>query len=219
MAMRLHAFAVFPTQHFSMADILVLYYSRHGSTRKLAEQIASGIDRVPGAQARLRTVPPVSTVCEATAPDIPADGPPYVELRDLHECIGLALGSPTRFGNMAAPLKYFLDGTIAEWLSGALSGKPACVFTSTGSLHGGQEATLLSMMLPLLHHGMLILGVPYSEPALMTTTGGGTPYGPSHHAMSDNSRAVGEDEAALAIAMGKRLAETALRLAAPLAQR
>ncbi|ALD90262.1 Trp repressor binding protein [Cupriavidus gilardii CR3] len=196
-----------------MSDILVLYYSRHGSTRKLAELIATGIDSVPGAHARLRTVPPVSTVCEATAPDIPADGPPYVELRDLHECIGLALGSPTRFGNMAAPMKYFVDGTIAEWLSGTLTGKPACVFTSTGSLHGGQETTLLSMMLPLLHHGMLVMGLPYSERGLMTTVGGGTPYGPSHHALGDNSRPVSEDESALAIAMGKRLAQTALRLA------
>ncbi len=198
-----------------MTDILVLYYSRHGSTRKLAELIATGIDSVPGAQARLRTVPPVSTVCEATAPDIPAEGPPYVELRDLHECAGLALGSPTRFGNMAAPMKYFLDGTIAEWLAGTLTGKPACVFTSTGSLHGGQETTLISMMLPLLHHGMLLMGLPYAAPALMTTAGGGTPYGPSHHARVDNSRPVSEDESGLAIAMGKRLAETALRLAAP----
>ncbi|CAG9172714.1 NAD(P)H:quinone oxidoreductase [Cupriavidus respiraculi] len=198
-----------------MTDILVLYYSRHGSTRKLAELIATGIDSVPGAQARLRTVPPVSTVSEATAADIPAEGPPYAELRDLQECAGLALGSPTRFGNMAAPMKYFLDGTIAEWLAGTLTGKPACVFTSTGSLHGGQETTLISMMLPLLHHGMLLMGLPYALPGLMTTTGGGTPYGPSHHARVDNSRPVSEDEAVLAVAMGKRLAETALRLAAP----
>ncbi|WP_373379824.1 NAD(P)H:quinone oxidoreductase [Cupriavidus nantongensis] len=196
-----------------MTEILVLYYSRHGSTRKLAELIATGIDSVPGAQARLRTVPPVSTVCEATAPDIPADGPPYAELRDLEECAGLALGSPTRFGNMAAPVKYFLDGTVAQWLSGALAGKPACVFTATGSLHGGQETTLLSMMLPLLHHGMLILGLPYSEKGLMTTASGGTPYGPSHHAHGDNRGPVTEDESALAMAMGRRLAQTALRLA------
>lgn len=195
-----------------MTDILVLYYSRHGSTRKLAELIAHGIDSVPGAQARLRTVPPVSTVCEATAPDIPADGPPYAELRDLEECAGLALGSPTRFGNMAAPVKYFLDGTVAQWLSGALSGKPACVFTATGSLHGGQETTLLSMMLPLLHHGMLIMGLPYSEKGLMTTTSGGTPYGPSHHAHVDNRGPITEDESALAMAMGRRLAQAALRL-------
>ncbi|QEZ46273.1 NAD(P)H:quinone oxidoreductase [Cupriavidus oxalaticus] len=196
-----------------MTDILVLYYSRHGSTRKLAELIAHGIDSVPGAQARLRTVPPVSTVCEATAPDIPADGPPYAELRDLEECAGLALGSPTRFGNMAAPVKYFLDGTVAQWLSGALTGKPACVFTATGSLHGGQETTLLSMMLPLLHHGMLIMGLPYSEKGLMTTMSGGTPYGPSHHAYADNRGPITEDESALAMAMGRRLAQTALRLA------
>jgi len=196
-----------------MTEILVLYYSRHGSTRKLAELIATGINSVPGAPARLRTVPPVSTVCEATAPDIPADGPPYAELRDLEECAGLALGSPTRFGNMAAPVKYFLDGTVAQWLSGALAGKPACVFTATGSLHGGQETTLLSMMLPLLHHGMLILGLPYSEKGLMTTASGGTPYGPSHHAHGDNRGPVTEDESALAMAMGRRLAQTALRLA------
>ncbi|MFJ4289884.1 NAD(P)H:quinone oxidoreductase [Cupriavidus sp. NPDC089707] len=195
-----------------MTDILVLYYSRHGSTRKLAELIAHGIDSVPGAQARLRTVPPVSTVCEATAPDIPADGPPYAELRDLEECAGLALGSPTRFGNMAAPVKYFLDGTVAQWLSGALTGKPACVFTATGSLHGGQETTLLSMMLPLLHHGMLIMGLPYSEKGLMTTTSGGTPYGPSHHAYVDNRGPITDDESALAMAMGRRLAQAALRL-------
>jgi len=196
-----------------MTDILVLYYSRHGATRKLAELIGRGIDSVPGAQARLRTVPPVSTVCEATAPDIPPEGAPYVELRDLEECAGLALGSPTRFGNMAAPMKYFLDGTVAQWLSGTLTGKPACVFTSTGSLHGGQETTLLSMMLPLLHHGMLILGLPYSEPGLMTTTAGGTPYGPSHHAHVDNHGPITEHEASLATAMGRRLAETALKLA------
>ncbi|MGF6411848.1 NAD(P)H dehydrogenase (quinone) [Paraburkholderia sp. MM5482-R2] len=152
-----------------MKDILVLYYSRHGATRELALAIAHGVDSVPGMQARVRTVPAVSTVCEASEPDIPAEGPPYVELRDLEECAGLALGSPTRFGNMAAALKYFLDGTTPQWLSGALSGKPACVFTSTGSLHGGQESTLLSMMLPLLHHGMLIVGIPYTESALSTT--------------------------------------------------
>lgn len=198
-----------------MTDILVLYYSRHGATRRLAELIATGIESVPGAQARLRTVPPVSTVCEATAPDIPPEGAPYAELRDLEECAGLALGSPTRFGNMAAPMKYFLDGTVAQWLSGALTGKPGCVFTSTGSLHGGQEATLLSMMLPLLHHGMLIVGLPYSEAGLMTTTAGGTPYGPSHHAHVDNHGPVTEQEAALATAMGRRLAQAALKLAAP----
>lgn len=197
-----------------MTDILVLYYSRHGATRRLAELIATGIESVSGAQARLRTVPPVSTVCEATASDIPPEGAPYAELRDLEECAGLALGSPTRFGNMAAPMKYFLDGTVAQWLAGGLSGKPACVFTSTGSLHGGQETTLLSMMLPLLHHGMLIVGLPYSEAGLMTTTAGGTPYGPSHHAHVDNHGPVTDQEAALATAMGRRLAQTALKLAA-----
>lgn len=195
-----------------MTDILVLYYSRHGNTRKLAEHLATGIESVRGAQARLRTVPPVSTVCEATAPDIPADGPPYAELRDLEECAGLALGSPTRFGNMAAPMKFFLDGTSGLWVSGALTGKPACVFTSTGSLHGGQETTLLSMMLPLMHHGMLLMSLPYSERGLMTTSSGGTPYGPSHHAGPDNRKPVSDEEASLAMAMGRRLAETALRL-------
>ncbi|HTH43841.1 MAG TPA: NAD(P)H:quinone oxidoreductase, partial [Oxalicibacterium sp.] len=163
-----------------LLPILVLYYSRHGATRKLAEFIGQGIDSVAGCEARLRTVPAVSTVTEATEPDVPDNGAPYVELRDLEECAGLALGSPTRFGNMAAPMKYFLDGTTSQWLSGALAGKPACLFTSTGSLHGGQESTLLSMMLPLLHHGMLILGLPYTQPELMTTASGGTPYGASH---------------------------------------
>ncbi|WP_186190445.1 NAD(P)H:quinone oxidoreductase [Burkholderia gladioli] len=201
-----------------MKDILVLYYSRHGATRELALAIAAGIDAVPGAQARIRTVPPVSTVCEATSPEIPSDGPPYAELRDLEECSGLALGSPTRFGNMAAPLKYFLDGTTPQWLSGALAGKPGCVFTSTGSLHGGQESTLLSMMLPLLHHGMLIVGIPYTESALTTTDGGGTPYGASHHARSGtpaSRQGISADEKTLAVALGNRLARAALRLADP----
>ncbi len=196
-----------------MKDILVLYYSRHGSTRELALAIAQGVDSVPGAQARVRTVPPVSTVCEASAPDIPADGPPYAETRDLEECAGLALGSPTRFGNMAAPLKYFLDGTSPQWLSGALAGKPACVFTSTGSLHGGQESTLLSMMLPLLHHGMLMVGIPYTESLLTTTLTGGSPYGASHHARADSAgHGISADEKALAFALGARVARTALRL-------
>jgi len=198
-----------------MLDLLVLYYSRHGATRKLAEAIAEGIDATAGASARLRTVPPVSTVIEATEPDIPASGPPYVEPHDLVECAGLALGSPTRFGNMAAPLKYFLDHTGAAWFSGALSGKPACVFTSTGSLHGGQETTLLSMMIPLLHHGMLIVGLPYSEPDLMKTTSGGTPYGASHVAGSDATRAIDPVERRLAVALGRRLATIALQLAGP----
>ena len=192
--------------------ILVLYYSRHGATRKLAELVAQGIESVPGAEARLCTVPAVSTVTEATAPDIPDDGPPYVELSDLAECAGLALGSPTRFGNMAASVKYFLDGTAADWVNGTLAGKPAAVFTSTGSLHGGQESTLLSMMIPLLHHGMLVLGLPYSHPELMNTASGGSPYGASHWAGADGKRAITEDERTLAIALGKRLAAAAVKL-------
>ena len=174
--------------------------------------IAQGIDGVPGCDARLRTVPAVSTVTEATEPDIPATGAPYVELKDLEECAGLALGSPTRFGNMAAPMKYFWDGTASHWLSGTLSGKPACVFTSTGSLHGGQESTLLSMMLPLLHHGMLVMGLPYTQPELMTTASGGTPYGASHWSGIDSSHAISEDSRSLAIALGRRLAQTACKL-------
>ncbi len=192
--------------------ILVLYYSRHGSTRKLAELIAQGIDSIPGCEARLRTVPAVSTVAEATEPEIPQQGAPYVELRDLEECAGVALGSPTRFGNMAAPLKYFLDGTSTQWLSGTLAGKPACVFTSTGSIHGGQEATLLSMMIPLLHHGMLVLGLPYTNPELMTTVSGGTPYGASHWSGAGGSNPISEDTRLLAVALGRRLAQTASRL-------
>ena len=158
-------------------DILVLYYSRYGATRDLARLIAEGIESVPGVNARLRTVPPVSTVCESSEPAVPTEGAPYVEYSDLQECIGLALGSPTRFGNMAAPMKYFWDGSSSQWLSGALIGKPACVFTSTGSMHGGQESTLLTMMIPLLHHGMMILGLPYSESDLMSSATGGSPYG------------------------------------------
>jgi NAD(P)H dehydrogenase (quinone) len=193
-------------------DILVLYYSRHGSTRQLAELIAQGIDSVSGCDARLRTVPSVSTVTEATQPEIPADGAPYVEAKDLEECAGLALGSPTRFGNMAAPLKYFWDGTSPQWLSGTLSGKPACVFTSTGSMHGGQESTLLSMMLPLMHHGMILLGLPYTHPELMTTPDGGGPYGASHWSGVTGSNAISDDTKTLAIALGRRLAQTARRL-------
>ena len=195
--------------------ILVLYYSRHGATRKLAELVAQGIESVPGAEARLRTVPAVSTVAEAVAPDIPPDGAPYVELDDLRDCAGLALGSPTRFGNMAASVKYFLDGTAADWVNGTLSGKPAVVFTSTGSLHGGQEATLLSMMIPLLHHGMLVMGLPYTQPELMTTSSGGSPYGATHWAGIDGDKAVTEDEKRLAVALGRRLAEAAARLSSP----
>jgi len=192
--------------------ILVLYYSRHGATRKLAELIAQGIDSVPGAEARLRTVPAVSTVAEATEPDIPANGAPYVELEDLAECRGLALGSPTRFGNMASAMKYFLDGTATDWVNGTLSGKPAVVFTSTGSLHGGQEATLLSMMIPLLHHGMLVMGLPYTHPELMNTASGGSPYGATHWAGVDGKRALTEDERSLSVALGRRLAEAAVKL-------
>ncbi len=193
-------------------DILVLYYSRHGATRDMAQHIARGCEEIPGAQARLRTVPPISTVCEATADDIPADGAPYVNHDDLRECSGLILGSPTRFGNMAAPLKYFIDSTSDVWLSGALSGKPAAVFTSTSSLHGGQESTLLSMMLPLLHHGMLITGLPYSETDLMHTASGGTPYGASHFAGSDNKNALSDEEKRLCKALGKRVAGIAVSL-------
>ncbi len=195
-----------------MSDILVLYYSTHGATRQMAQLIARGIDSVPGMQARLRTVPRISTVCEATESAIPAAGAPYVELADLQECVGIAVGSPTRFGNMAAPMKYFWDSTIAEWLQGTLIGKPASVFTSSGTLHGGNESTLITMMLPLLHHGMLIVGTPYSESALLSTTTGGTPYGPSHWAGTDSSRPISEAERQLCIAQGKRLAEVARQL-------
>jgi NAD(P)H dehydrogenase (quinone) len=193
--------------------ILVLYYSRHGATRKLAELIAQGIESVPGVDARLRTVPAISTVTEATAPAIPPAGAPYVELQDLAECAGLALGSPTRFGNMSSALKYFLDGTAADWLAGTLAGKPAAVFTSSGSLHGGQESTLLSMMIPLLHHGMMIVGLPYAHPELMTTSSGGSPYGATHWAGIDGDKAITDDEKRLAIGLGKRLATTAVQLA------
>jgi NAD(P)H dehydrogenase (quinone) len=194
-------------------DILVLFYSRHGATRRLAEAIAAGVDSVDGAQARLRTVPPVAPYTQAAAPPIPAEGAPYAELADLEDCGGLAVGSPTRFGNMAAPLKYFFDGTSGLWLSGALAGKPAAVFCSTSSLHGGQETTLLSMMLPLLHHGMLLLGIPYTEPDLMTTRSGGTPYGASHTARHGAPPVLTDEERRLAHALGARLARTALQLA------
>lgn len=196
-----------------MQEILVLYYSQHGATRELARLIARGIDSVEGCRARLRTVPKVSTVCEATAPAVPDSGAPYVEAQDLAECSGLALGSPTRFGNMAAAMKYFLDGTAPQWMQGTLAGKPACVFTSSSTQHGGQESTLLTMMVPLLHHGMLLVGLPYSEPALSHTTTGGSPYGVTHVAGSHNAP-ISEDEKNLAIAQGKRLAEMAKRLAA-----
>jgi NAD(P)H dehydrogenase (quinone) len=196
-----------------MADVLVLYYSLHGSVARMARHVARGIEEVVGMQARIRTVPKVSTVCEATEDTIPSEGPPYVTHEDLVECLGLALGSPTRFGNMAAPLKYFIDGTGGQWLSGALVGKPAAVFTSTASLHGGQETTLLSMMLPLLHHGMILLGIPYSEPDLTRTRTGGTPYGASHLAGPDDDLPVSDEEHRLCMALGRRLAETAKALA------
>ena len=195
-----------------MTEILVLYYSRYGNVAKMAQQIARGIESVAGCTARIRTVPPVSPVCESTEDSVPASGPPYAANKDLEECAGLALGSPTRFGNMAAPLKYFLDGTADIWISGKLIGKPAAVFTSTASLHGGQETTLLSMMLPLLHHGMLIVGVPYSVPELTTTTAGGTPYGPSHTAGQKADREITPEEKQICTALGKRLAETVLEL-------
>ena len=195
-----------------MVEILVLYYSRHGNTAAMAGQVCHGVEAVAGCSARLRTVPPVSPVCEATAADIPDSGPPYATHEDLQACDGLALGSPARFGNMAAALKYFLDGTSDLWLSGAMIGKPAAVFTSSGSLHGGQETTLQSMMLPLLHHGMLIIGLPYSEPGLFTTTGGGTPYGASHVAGADNGNALSQEEKQLCFALGTRLATVAGKL-------
>ena len=198
-----------------MQDILVLYYSHRGSVRALAERIARGIESVPGMQARLRTVPRVSTVCEASESDIPENGAPYVEACDLEECIGLALGSPVRFGNMAAPMKYFWDGTIAEWQNGTLAGKPACVFTSSASQHGGNDATLLSMMLPLLHHGMLLQGLPYTEPDLSCTDKGGTPYGASHVAGHNGNPLLTDAESRLAFAQGKRLANLAQKLSRP----
>jgi NAD(P)H dehydrogenase (quinone) len=189
-----------------MSYVLVLYYSRYGATAEMARQVARGVESVPGLEARIRTVPAVSTVCEAVEDSIPSSGAPYATVDDLRQCAALALGSPTRFGNMAAPLKFFLDGTSALWLGGALAGKPAGVFTSTSSLHGGQEATLLSMMLPLLHHGMLIVGLPYSEPDLIRTHSGGTPYGPSHLAGADSDLPLTEEECRLCLALGKRLA-------------
>jgi NAD(P)H dehydrogenase (quinone) len=195
-----------------MSEILILYYSQGGAVREMAQLIARGVESVSSAKARIRTVPKVSANCEATESDIPTKGDPYCELQDLEECAGVALGSPTRFGNMAAPMKYFLDGTTALWLKGALIGKPACVFTSTGSMHGGNESTLLTMMLPLMHHGMLMVGLPYSEPALSSTQSGGTPYGASHVGGAMDDKKITEDEKKLCIALGKRLAETALKL-------
>jgi len=195
-----------------MSEILILYYSRTGKVAQLARLVARGIEEVPGMQARLRSVPPVAPVTETAAPPEPDEGAPYVTRADLRECAGLVLGSPTRFGNMAAPLKHFLDSTPAEWASGTLVGKPAGVFTSTNTMHGGQEATLLSMMLPLLHHGMLIVGVPYSEPALHRTLGGGSPYGASHVGGATGANVISEDERIVARALGRRVAEVAARL-------
>ncbi|MBA4697356.1 MAG: NAD(P)H:quinone oxidoreductase [Legionella sp.] len=192
--------------------ILVLYYSRYGATKQLAQYIARGVEAVEGVEAKLRTVPPVSTTCEATEKSLPDEGAPYVSLDDLRHCQGLALGSPTRFGNMAAPLKYFLDGTSGLWLAGDLVNKPAGVFSSTSSLHGGQETTLMSMMLPLLHHGMVLVGLPYTEPDLSATQTGGTPYGPTHVAGTTNEKPVSKEESILAQHLGKRLARLALAL-------
>ncbi|MCD7098145.1 NAD(P)H:quinone oxidoreductase [Stenotrophomonas sp. MMGLT7] len=196
-----------------MADILVLYYSRGGSVARLARQIARGVGEVEGMQARLRTVPPVAPVTQTAMPPVPEDGAPFVQAQDLAECAGLLLGSPTRFGNMAAPLKYFVDTLGADWASGTLAGKPAAVFTSTASLHGGQESTLLSMQLPLLHHGCLLVGIPFTEPALSHTRSGGTPYGASHVAGAGDDPQPSDEEALLARALGRRVADIARRLA------
>ncbi|MBN9289001.1 MAG: NAD(P)H:quinone oxidoreductase, type IV [Gammaproteobacteria bacterium 39-13] len=198
--------------HDSQPYVLVVYYSRHGATAQMADLVARGIESISGISAKIRTVPAVSPVTEATQPPVPDKGAPYVTLSDVEHCSGLILGSPTRFGNMAAPLKYFLDSTLTLWLSGKLIGIPAGVFTSTSSLHGGQEATLLSMMLPLLHHGALIVGVPYSESALNETQTGGTPYGPSHVAGLESNLALSEHEKALCKALGKRVAEISVKL-------
>jgi NAD(P)H dehydrogenase (quinone) len=197
-----------------MTEILVLYYSVGGSVREMAQLVARGVNQVAGATARLRTVPPVAPRTQVTEPPVPDEGAPYAELADLEQCTGLALGSPTRFGNMAAPLKYFVDTTGALWAKGTLAGKPAAVFTSTASLHGGQETTLTSMMLPLLHHGMLIVGLPYTLPEVTSTASGGTPYGASHWAGANDDKPLTDDERTLCIALGKRLAETTLKLAA-----
>jgi NAD(P)H dehydrogenase (quinone) len=196
-----------------MAEILVLYYSRKGSTEALAREVCHGVDAVTGMAARLRTVPKVSAVSEAVEGDVPGSGPPYATPADLAECAGLVMGSPTNFGNMSASLKHFLDGTVGEWFKGVAVGKPAGVFASTSSLHGGQESTLLSMALPLLHHGMLIVGLPYTEEALSTTTTGGTPYGATHVSWNRKSDSLSEEEKHLARALGKRVAEIARRLA------
>jgi NAD(P)H dehydrogenase (quinone) len=195
-----------------MSDILVLYYSLHGATEALAREVCRGVDSVPGMESRLRTVPRVSANCEATEPQVPGSGPPYATADDLADCAGLVMGSPTRFGNMAAALKYYLDGTASEWLSYRAVGKPAGVFTSTSSLHGGQETTLLTMAMPLLHHGMLLVGIPYSEKAISTTRSGGTPYGASHVAWGKDETALTNEERDLARALGRRVAEIAKKL-------
>lgn len=197
-----------------MSEILVVYYSRDGAVQQLAQLICRGVEEVAGATARLRALPQVSTVCEAVEDTIPQAGAPYVSLNDLRECAGLVLGSPTHFGNMAASAKYFIDSTTPLWLAGELIGKPAAVFTSTGTLHGGQESTLLSMMLPLLHHGMVLVGLPYSEADLASTTSGGTPYGASHVAGLDGTRSVSDEEGRLCRALGRRVAEVAIKLGA-----
>ena len=196
-----------------MAEILVLYYSATGSVQSLARAVARGIESVDGMRARVRTVPKVAPVTERAEPAVPPEGAPYAEPRDLEECAGLALGSPTRFGNMAAPLKHFIDGLGAQWSRGARAGHPAAVFTSPATMHGGQEATLLSMMIPLLHHGMLLVGIPYTEADLNATRSGGTPYGATHVSGTANDRAVSDEEARLAFALGKRLAAVAKKLA------
>ncbi|WP_306603823.1 NAD(P)H:quinone oxidoreductase [Azonexus sp.] len=198
-----------------MQEILILYYSHRGSVRALAERMARGVESIHGVQAKLRTVPRVSTICEATEADIPEAGAPYVEASDIDSCSGLALGSPVRFGNMAAPMKYFWDGTIAAWQNGTLAGKPACVFTSSSSQHGGNETTLISMMLPLLHHGMLLMGLPYTEHELSTTTSGGTPYGASHIAGASGNPLLSDAENRLAFAQGQRLANIVQKLGRP----
>jgi NAD(P)H dehydrogenase (quinone) len=195
-----------------MPYILILFYSRYGAIAEMANLIARGVAEISGIEARVRTVPRVSTVCEAVEDDIPVQGPPYVTLEELRDCAGLILGSPTRFGNMAAPLKYFIDSLSSLWLSGSLAGKPAAVFSSTASLHGGQETTLISMMLPLLHHGMLIVGLPYTEVELLTTTAGGTPYGPTHVAGQESKNPLTTEEKNLCKALGRRMAEVALKL-------
>ena len=194
-------------------EVLVLFYSRNGGTADLAKLIARGIEEVEGVQARIRTVPDISSLCEATSDSIPDEGAPYATLDDLRECSGLALGSPTYFGNMAAPLKYFIDSTSPVWLSGEMIGKPATLFTSSSSMHGGQESTLLTMMIPLLHHGMVIAGTPYSEVELVQTSAGGTPYGVSHHSGIEGDNSLTDEEHRLALAQGRRLAELALKLA------